>query len=131
MHHPQDKHSDPAFAHDVVEEVALAAVTVSGPDERLEKPAPDLWEGWRSTIRGYLREIEHFDLVAKLETGGSPGGRLGIVEGLATRGLPDDTTVARPVQARDEAPKSLGGLSSQVAGIDFGHSGNQKGSLER
>lgn len=50
MHHPQDEDSDPTFARDFVEEVALAAVAVSGPDKRLEASAPYLWEGWRSTM---------------------------------------------------------------------------------
>ena len=93
------------------DQIADLVLSYEGEDGwRLEELAPDLWQGWRSTIQGYRLEIEHFDLTAKLDTGESPGDRPGIVEGLTARGLQDDTMVASLVRAYDGTPRSLGGL---------------------
>lgn len=80
----------------------------------------------------YLREIEHFDLVAKLEADGPPAGRRGMVENLVTRVPPDYTTAPLSMQARDEASKRLGRSVEPSSGDRLRHWGNQrKGSLER
>ncbi|NDV88954.1 hypothetical protein GTW51_19915 [Aurantimonas aggregata] len=77
---------------------------------RIEELDPRLWEAWRRTIRLYRIEIDSFDLTAKLSDGDSPGDRPGVVAGLRSRAVLDDTDMAILVEGNDGTPARLRSL---------------------